>query len=259
MLEDALLSTPVEVIIRVVDLAGVLANAMLGGLAARTARLDIFGFVVIAIASGLGGGMIRDVLLGTGPVVALSDPLYLFVAIAGALIVAVIPFSSPRSALALVVVDAFAVGAWAAVGTQRGLAAGLSWLPAMLLGVVTAVGGGMVRDLLLVRRPAVLGGNTLYATSALAATVVVVVFSIVDLPIVGTLLALVVGATISLLARRFRWMLPLAPLLRVPSLRPGRAKTTTMHVHTTSIPVVTRTDDDGDGLSAEEAEGGSPS
>ncbi len=244
MLEEVALSAPVDVIVRIVDLAGVLANAMLGGLAARTARLDIFGFVVLAIASGLGGGIIRDVLLGSGPVLALTNPFYLWVAIAGALVVAVVPFRSPRSAFVLVVVDASALGCWAAVGTQRGLSAGLGWLPAILLGVVTAVGGGMVRDLLLVRRPAVLGGNTLYATSALVATVVVVAFSALDLPIVGTIVALVIGATLSLLARHYKWTLPLAPLLTVPGLRGNKSpRTATFQVRTTSIPIIKRQED----------------
>lgn len=253
MLEDVALSAPVDVIIRVVDLAGVLANAMLGGLAARAARLDLFGFVVLAIASGLGGGIIRDVLLGSGPVVALTNPYYLWVATAGAVIVAVVPFRSKSSSVVLAVMDSLAVGCWAAVGTQRGLAAGLNWLPAILLGVVTAVGGGMVRDLLLVRRPAVLGGNTLYATSALVATVVVVAFSALGLPIVGTLLALLVGSTMSLLARHYEWRLPLAPLLSVPGLRGAKPPTTTtIHVHTStsSIPIVKRADDGPDSTSS---------
>lgn len=246
MTGDAVLSAPIDIIIRIVDLLGVLANAMLGGLAARSARLDIFGFVVLAIASGLGGGILRDVLLGAGPARALTDAWYLSVAILGALVVSVIPFTSPRSALILAIVDAAAIGCWAAVGAQRGLDAGLTWLPAMLLGVVTAVGGGMVRDLLLVRRPSVLGGNTLYATSALVATVFVVVFSALGLPIIGTALALVAGATISLLARHYRWSLPLAPMIRVPGFGGRKAeRTATIHVHTTSIPTI-KPDDDGD-------------
>ncbi len=245
LLTDAALSTPADVIVRVVDLAGVFANAMLGGLAARAARLDIFGFVVLAIASGLGGGIIRDLLLGTGPVLALTDPLYLWFSVVGALLVAIIPFSSPRAATGLAVVDASALGCWAAVGTQRGLNAGLDWLPAILLGVVTAVGGGMVRDLLLVRRPAVLGGNTLYATSALAGAVFVVVFSAVGLPIVGTFSSLVVAAALSLLARHYRWTLPLAPMLRVGHRSQRSPRTTTIQVRTTSIPVVGKRSDGG--------------
>src|SRR4051794_32083884 len=64
-------------VIQVVDLLGVLANAILGGMAARAARLDLVGFAIVATISGLGGGMIRDALLGGGPVVALTNPFYL--------------------------------------------------------------------------------------------------------------------------------------------------------------------------------------
>lgn len=71
-------------------------------------------------------------------------------------------------------VDAFALGCWAAVGAQKTLVLGLGWLPAALLGVVTAVGGGAVRDIALARVPVIFGGNTLYATCALIASGVMV-------------------------------------------------------------------------------------
>jgi uncharacterized membrane protein YeiH len=76
----------------IVDLAGVPANAVLRGLAARFARLDLVGFVILAILSGLGCGTIRDTLLHRGTPVALADPLYLIVAVAGTVIAFDIPF-----------------------------------------------------------------------------------------------------------------------------------------------------------------------
>ena len=79
--------------IRFVDLAGVLGNAILGGIAARSARLDIVGFVILAILSGLGGGMIRDTLLQRGTPVALTDPYYLILAVVGAFIAFAIHFN----------------------------------------------------------------------------------------------------------------------------------------------------------------------
>jgi uncharacterized membrane protein YeiH len=202
--------------IRMVDLAGVLANAILGGIAARTARFDLVGFVILAILSGLGGGMIRDTLLQQGPPVALTDPYYLGVAVVGAIIAFFIPFQGKASRRVLLLIDVLAVGCWAAVGAQKGLVAGLGWLPSILLGMVTAIGGGMVRDLFLMRVPTVFGGNTLYATSAFIASIEMVILSSLGLPEVGTLVAILSAAALSLLAKQFGWILPSEVRFRPP-------------------------------------------
>ncbi|MGO4691643.1 trimeric intracellular cation channel family protein [Glaciibacter sp. 2TAF33] len=192
----------------IIDLAGVLTNAILGGLAARAARLDIVGFIILAILSGLGGGMIRDTLLQRGTPVALEEPLYLIVAIAGAVIAFFIPFRRRMSHGVLILLDSFSLGCWAAVGAQKALAAGLGWLPAIVLGMITAIGGGMVRDVMLMKIPTVFGGNTLYATSAFVASVATVILSLMGFPLIGSLVAILTGAAVSLLARRFGWRLP---------------------------------------------------
>lgn len=194
--------------ITAVDLLGVLTNAFLGGMAARTARLDIVGFVVVAMASGLGGGMMRDMLLSRGPALVLTDPLYLSVAVSGAVIAYLVPFRGKWTLRLFVLLDALSVGCWSAVGVQKGLAAGLHWAPSILLGLLTAVGGGMVRDLLLGRRPAVLGGNTLYATGSFVATIFAVVLTMLGFPILAGVLAILAGSSIVVAARRYRWILP---------------------------------------------------
>jgi uncharacterized membrane protein YeiH len=102
------------------------------------------------------------------------------------------------------------LGCWAAAGARKTLDAGLGWLPAVLLGTITAVGGGAVRDIVLQRVPAVLGGNTLYATCAVAASGVLVVMYDHGYPTAGSLTALVVGAGLCLLARWRGWILPSA-------------------------------------------------
>jgi uncharacterized membrane protein YeiH len=207
--------------IQVIDLAGVLGNAILGGIAARSARLDLVGFVVLATLSGLGGGIIRDTLLQRGTPLALSDPRYLVLAVVGAAVAFVVPFIGRWSSRALTLIDALAVGCWAAVGAQKALAAGLGWLPAILLGVITAVGGGMVRDLFLLRVPAIFGGNTLYATSALVASVEMVVLTRLGLPAVGSAVAILSGAALSLLAKRYGWVLPTEVRMRRPRVLTG--------------------------------------
>ena len=204
-------------VIRAVDLAGVLGNAILGGIAARAARLDLVGFGILAILSGLGGGIIRDTLLQSGVPVALTDPYYLALAIAGAIIAFLVPLEGKWTQRPLVLVDALAVGCWSAGGVQKALDAGLGWLPAIILGMITAVGGGMVRDVLLMRVPSVFGGNTLYATSSLAACVVTLVLSELGQEEIGAAAAILTGAALSLLARRFGWVLPTQ--VRIPRPR----------------------------------------
>lgn len=197
-----------DTVLQVIDLLGVLGNAILGGIAARAARLDLVGFAIVAIISGLGGGMIRDALLGGGPVVALTNPFYLGTALVGALVAFTVNFSANLPRRTLVLLDALAVGCWSAVGANKGLAHGLSWLAAIMLGVVTVIGGGMVRDVMLIKRPVVLGGNTLYATSAFAAAAVTVLGVRIGEPQLGVAFALAIGAGLSVGARRFGWRLP---------------------------------------------------
>lgn len=155
---------------RVVDLTGVVANGLLGSAVARSRSFDLIGFLVLAIASGLGGGMIRDVLLDAGPPIALTDPAYLTAALGAALVGYLLALEGRLPRRLLVLADALALGCWAATGTTKALGVGLEPLAAVILGVVTAVGGGMLRDLLAGRVPQVLGGSTLYATFAVLAS-----------------------------------------------------------------------------------------
>lgn len=204
-------------IIRVVDLAGVLGNAILGGIAAKAARLDLVGFGILAVLSGLGGGIMRDTLLQQGPPVALTDPYYLVLAIAGSIIAFLLPMHGKWTQRPLILIDALAVGCWSAVGVQKALDAGLGWLPAVILGMVTAVGGGMVRDVLLMRVPSIFGGNTLYATSSFAASIVALALMELGHPELGSIAAILTGGSLSLLARRFGWVLPTQ--VRIPRPR----------------------------------------
>jgi len=215
---DASVSTAFHVL----ELTGVLTSAVLGGVIARRERLDPIGFATLAILSGLGGGLIRDTLLQHGPPIALTDYRYLVTALAGAVIAYVVRIEGRWWNRLWPVVDALALGAWAAAGAQRTLSFGLGWLSAILLGTITAVGGGMVRDLVLRRIPGILGGNTLYATSAVVASAVLVVADLNGHPTVGLILATVVGAGLVLAARRRGWMLPEADAWSAARVVPAR-------------------------------------
>ncbi len=193
-----------------VDLIGVLFNAMLGAVIARGARMDIIAFLVLGIMTGLGGGMIRDTLLQVGPPVALTDWRYLATALCGCGIVALIHVPKRWWDRIWPPIDAVAVGAWAATGTMKTLEHGFGVLPALMLGTITAVGGGFVRDVVLRRIPGILGGNTLYAVPAILASGVAVVFHHFGMTVIGSVAAIVVGASTILLARWKGLVLPVA-------------------------------------------------
>jgi uncharacterized membrane protein YeiH len=205
---------------RILDLTGVFANAVLGGVIARSERFDPVGFATLAILSGVGGGLIRDTLLQHGTPVALTDYAYILTALGGAAIAFLLRIEGRLWDRLFPVVDAIALGSWAAAGAQKTLSLGLGWLPAVLLGTITAVGGGFVRDVVLRRMPGIFGGNTLYATCALAASGVMVWLFRVGHPTVGLISATVVGAGLCLLARWRGWQLPVGEGWR-PSQKSG--------------------------------------
>jgi uncharacterized membrane protein YeiH len=198
-----------------VDLGGVLANGVLGGVLARQLKFDPVGFVVLAVLSGLGGGVLRDTLLQNGPPVALTNLAYLSTALVGALIAFTVDLRGKYARRGLLVADALALGAWSATGTSKALSLGLPWLSAIFLGIVTAVGGGMIRDVVVREVPKVFYPGTLYATVALLASVVMAVAFSVGAPTLGMGGSIVVAAVVALASRRWGWSLPDPTDLRV--------------------------------------------
>lgn len=198
-----------------VDLGGVLANGVLGGVLARRLGFDPVGFVVLAIISGLGGGVLRDTLLQAGTPVALTNPAYLVTALGGALIAFVVDLRGRSTRYGLLLADVLALGAWSATGTAKALALDLPWLSAILIGIVTAVCGGMVRDLVVREVPQVFYPGTLYATVALVASGFMALATAVGSPTFGMGGAILVASVLALAARRWGWSLPDPTDLRV--------------------------------------------
>jgi uncharacterized membrane protein YeiH len=199
-----------HVLTTTLDLLGVFANGLLGGAVARAQNMDLFGFAAIGLVSGLGGGIIRDVLLEHGTPAALVDPAYIPTALAGAAIAFVMHIQSKAWSRVFILVDAAAISLWATAGALKTLEDGLEWLPAVLLGTITAIGGGVSRDLMLQRVPAVFKDGPLYATVAIVVAVIQVVFAeAFGLRYsTGTVLAITVGFLLRLLAYWRGWRLP---------------------------------------------------
>ncbi len=196
----------VKALIGFADLLGVFSNAILGGLIGRKHKFDLVGFATLAIMSGLGGGMLRDTLLQAGPPVALTDPFYLMFGLIGAVVAFLVPVKQRVWDRIFPFIDAVALGSWAAAGAQKTLSLGYGWIPAVILGTITAVGGGVIRDVVLRRIPSVFGGNTLYATSAIVASGVMVLMQ--GNQALAMPAAILTGAAITLFATWRGWSLP---------------------------------------------------
>lgn len=201
----------IQIVFRVLDLTGVLLNGILGGKLARESKFDAVGFVVLAIISAMGGGIIRDVMLQVGAPVAITDPFYIGTALVGAAIAFLWKLDNKFWRVVLVVADSMVLGCWAATGSMKTLSAGFGVLPALLLGITTAVGGGMIRDVCSGRVPSVLGGNNLYATPALVSALVMVGLFYLGEPTIGMILATVVGTSFTVVSHWQKWQLPQNP------------------------------------------------
>ena len=164
----------------VLDLVGIFVFAIAGGLVAVRKGLDVFGVLVLAGTTGLGGGFLRDVLIGATPPDALEDWRYLIVPVVAGLLAFVYHPALGRVERSINVLDAFGLGLFCVTGALKALDLGLGVAPAALMGMVTGIGGGMIRDLLASRVPAVFRGE-LYATPALAGAAVVVALAHTDL------------------------------------------------------------------------------
>ena len=156
------------------DLTGTFAFALNGALTAlRVARLDIVGVVTLGMLTAIGGGMIRDVLLGDLPPATFSDWRYLAVAAGGSLIAFLFGRGLDRAAALIILLDAAGLSLFAVSGALKSLDFGVGFAQAVILGTVTGVGGGTLRDVLLREIPAVLTSG-LYAIPALVGAFLVV-------------------------------------------------------------------------------------
>ena len=182
----------------VLDLAGTFVFALDGGLTAlRATRLDIVGVVTLAMITALGGGILRDLVIGAIPPATFDDWRYLTVAAAGGLIAFVLAGLPDRLNLPINLLDAAGLSLFAVTGASKALDFGLGPGQAIILGAVTAVGGGTVRDVLIGRIPAVLHSG-LYAIPALIGAAITVAAS--RLGLYG-LVAALVAATVCFLVR----------------------------------------------------------
>jgi uncharacterized membrane protein YeiH len=208
------------------DLLAVGVGSLQGAMFAsefKDRRLDLLGVAIIGIATGLGGGILRDVLLGQVPRMLASN-WYLLVAVAAALVGMALQRLFHRLASVITALDALTIGLFGAIGSTKALSLGLPEIPAIFVGVISAVGGSVLRDVLMNLTIAMMHVGSLYAVAAAGGTVVLVSLVSLGVPaaaaaVIGTSVTLV----IRLLAVRFGWTLPeQRSLSRLPRWRRPR-------------------------------------
>lgn len=143
-------------VLYLLDLFGTFAFALSGALVAIKKEMDLFGVIVLALVTAVGGGTIRDTLLGNTPVFVLLDPNYVYVSLAGALTTFLFYRQLFRINSIILIADAFGLGTFVCIGVSKALGANISFTGAVILGVTTAVMGGIIRDILAREIPAVL-------------------------------------------------------------------------------------------------------
>jgi len=200
-------------ILHILDLAGVAVFAVSGVLAARNRGLDLLGIVVIAAITAIGGGTLRDLLLNRHPIFWITDARYLIVIVASALLTVGYVWRRRPPEKALLVADALGLALFSLSGAQVAETAGCTATIVVVMGTMTGVAGGILRDVLTAQLPLILRRD-IYATAAIAGIVLYLLLQALGLPrprAFGT--GMVVIVALRLLA--IRWGLQF-PIFRVP-------------------------------------------
>ena len=192
-----------------------LLAAGLGGLqgalfaaGARSRRIDVLGVIVIGLAVSLGGSLLRDILLNQPPVVVWGN-WYLIVAGASAILGMVLQPVLARADRLITVLDAVVMGLFGAIGASKALSLGVGVAGALVVGVIAAIGGGMLRDVMLSLPFSFLHVGTLYAVAAGAGTGVLVLLAELGTPIpIAGVVCVVVTTLVRLVAVHFDWTFP---------------------------------------------------
>jgi uncharacterized membrane protein YeiH len=210
-----------HVLLAALDLLGTFVFALSGAMVAARHRLDVFGVLVLSFATGNSGGMTRDLLIGAVPPAAIDNWEYLGVSVLAGLLTFFWYPVTYRLRRHVAVLDAVGLATFAVSGAQKALVFGLNPLMAALLGMLTGIGGGMLRDALVVQIPTVLRAE-LYAVAGLAGAGVVVVGHLLHISAIATTIAGgLLCFTLRFISLRRNWNLPSA---RLESRRKSRSQ-----------------------------------
>jgi uncharacterized membrane protein YeiH len=196
----------------VLDLMGTFVFALSGALVGVKRALDLFGVLVLSFAAANSGGITRDIMIGVVPPSAVDDWRYLAVSLLAGIITFYFGPLIMRMSNSILLFDAAGLALFAVTGASKALAHGLNPIIAIMLGVVTGVGGGMVRDILTAEIPTVVRSE-LYAVAAMLAAATVVVGNVFKLPDAWVApVALISCFLLRVMAIKYGWRLPVAKI-----------------------------------------------
>lgn len=192
------------------DLFGVFVFALSGGFDGAKYRLDLFGILVLAVATGVGGGIMRDALLGVHPPAVFVNETYVVVCLIGGLLAFFFANKVQRHFMYVRVADAVGLGVFSAIGAAIAVQHGLGWVGVILISILTATGGGVIRDLLVREIPLILRAD-FYACNAIFGALTFLILHHFQVDEQITLFAAALVATLSrFVAMYFNFSLPKA-------------------------------------------------
>ncbi|MCE9685222.1 trimeric intracellular cation channel family protein [Shewanella sp. AS16] len=187
---------------------GILAEAMTGALAAGRKQMDLFGVVIIGCATAIGGGTLRDILLGNYPLIWVENWHYLLaIALASLLTVVIAPVMRYLSKLFLAI-DALGLAVFSIVGAQKSLMLGFSPVVAVVMGLVTGVFGGVIRDILCNQVPLIFQKELYAVISLLTAGLYILLLQYQVEEWLNLLVCLATGFSLRMLALKYHWSMP---------------------------------------------------
>lgn len=192
----------------VIEVLGIIAFAMSGVFAALEKKLDVFGVLVIAFVTSVGGGTVRDVLIGATPVAWLKDTYTLQIILATTVITLLLRKRISNFQRTLMVFDALGLGLFTVIGIQKGIAFGLSPGVCIALGTITGCFGGVVRDILLNQIPALFHVKELYATTCIVGGTVYFLLSGVLGVEIAQIIAVLLISSFRIVSYLRKWHLP---------------------------------------------------
>jgi len=201
-------SFPIDGFISILDYLGTIAFAVTGASKAIAHKADIFGIIVLATVVGVGGGVTRDVIFGRFPT-AFSDPIYVSLTVAVGIVMFFLFAKFKKQMTVWLVFDAVGLGVFSILGASIAYqVVGLEFLPMLFGGMITAIGGGILRDVF-VREIPIVFVKEVYAIASIIGIVVfyAMLSSGVDIQ-VSSIIGIIVGTGIRLLAMKFKWNLP---------------------------------------------------
>ena len=189
------------------DLAATFLYALVGARFAIMRGYDVVGVLMISLIVSVGGGLLRDILLQSGPPVALREPLYVGMAWSAAIVGLVLYKKVPRLQRMNDVVDALSIGLYGVFGAQKSLMFGLGLLGAIFVGVLNAVGGGILRDVIVRNEPEIFRPGTFYAVAAIAGVACFVVLArILNIDTdLAAVISIALTVVVRMLALKYGW------------------------------------------------------